>query len=305
MAAAVGRPTVTVVGLGHMGSAIAERLLEAGYPLRVFNRSPGRDEELIERGAERLSSLGAALAGGDTCITSLADDDAVEAAILGSDGILAGTTRGGTLIDMSTISVNASRQVAQAAEDAGVGYLRAPLSGNPTAVRGGTAAVIVSGPAAVAHDHEALLTAIAPTQRYVGDGDNARVLKLVLQILIGGTAELLAEGLALGEGAGIDRKTLLDVIGASVAGSRFIEYKTGPLLADDYEATFTTSMMEKDVDLVLDLSDEVGVDLPLTRELRQLLEAASEAGHGDEDFTSLLLLLQARARAAEPAKRKG
>ena len=304
MAAAV-KPVVTLVGLGNMGAAIGERLLDAGYPLRVFNRSPGRDEALVERGAERLSSLAAALADHEICLLSLADDDAVEDVTLGAEGVLAGAARGHTLIDMSTISLGASRRVAEAAEDAGVGFLRAPLSGNPTAVRSGNAAVVVSGPAAVAREHEPLLRAIAPTVRYVGDGERARVLKLVLQVLIGGTAELLAEGLVLGEAAGIERKALLEVIGASVVGSRFVEYKTGPLLADDYAATFTTAMMEKDVELVLDLSDEVGVDLPLTRELRSLLEAASDAGHGDEDFMALLLLLQARARDAEPAKGKG
>lgn len=304
MAPALGKPDAALVGLGNMGSAIAERLLEAGYRLHVFNRSPGRDDELVRRGAERLSSLPAALSVADVCLLSLPDDDAVEEVTLGGDGLLAAGA-GGTLVDMSTISVAASRRVAEAAKDAGVAYLRAPLSGNPTAVRSGNAAVIVSGPPEAVRDCEPLLAVIAPTVRYVGEGEAARVLKLVLQILIGGTAELLAEGLVLGEAAGIERKTLLEVIGASVVGSRFVDYKTGPLLADDYGATFTTSMMEKDVDLVLDLSAEVGVDLPLTRELRSLLEAASEAGHQDDDFMSLLLLHKARARDAEPARRKG
>src|SRR5205823_1918353 len=137
-----------------------------------------------------------------------------------------------------------------------------------------------------AREQEPLLEAVAPTVRYVGEGEAARVLKLVLQVLLGGTAELLAEALVLGEAAGIERKALLEVIGASVVGSQFVEYKTGPLLEDDYGATFTTAMMEKDVDLVLDLFAEVGVELPLTRELCSLLEAASEAGHADEDFIS-------------------
>ena len=294
-------PTVAVVGLGHMGRAIAARLLDAGHRLAVFNRTPGRDEELVARGASRLDAAERALVDADVCLLSLADDDAVDDV---APQVLEHAGRGKLLVDTSTISVAASRRIADAADDAGVDFLRAPLSGNPIAVRNGKAAIIVSGAADVASRTDSLLASVAPTVRYVGEGENARVMKLVLQVLIGGTAELLAEGLVLGEAAGVDRKALLEVIGASVVGSPFIEYKSGPLLDDDYAATFTTSMMEKDVDLVLDLSDEVGADLPFTRKLRSLLEAASDAGHGDEDFMSLLLLRQERAGDGELVKRK-
>lgn len=298
------RNTVTLVGLGHMGAAIAGRLLEARYPLQVFNRTAGRDDALVERGASRLDSAGAAFAESDVCITSLADDDAVEAVLLGDNGVLAHASGGSILVDTSTISVAASRAVAEAADAAGVGYLRAPLSGNPTAIRNGKAAVIVSGPEDAACRLEPLLTAIAPAFRYVGEGEDARVLKLVLQILIGGTAGILAEAVALGEAAGIERKTVLEVIGASVVGSAFVEYKSEPLLRDDYSATFTTAMMAKDADLIRALAGEVGTDVPLTDELRSLLDEACERGHADEDFMSLLLLLRERAAEADPEREK-
>jgi 3-hydroxyisobutyrate dehydrogenase-like beta-hydroxyacid dehydrogenase len=302
--AAQEKPKVALVGLGSMGSAIAERILEAHYPLSVYNRSPGRDRGLVERGASKLESLGGALADADVCLMSLADDEAIEDVALGKASVFARAERGAVLVDMSTISVTASRRVAKAADDAGVHYVRAPLSGNPVAVRTGKATVIVSGSEAIARRCEPLLSSIAPTFRYVGEGERARVLKLVLQVLIGGTAELLAEALVLGEAAGVDRRTLLEVIRASVVGSAFVDYKTEPLLRDDYSATFTTAMMEKDVDLVLDLADELEVGLPLTRELRSLLEAASESGHADQDFMSLVLLLRERAADAQPANRK-
>jgi 3-hydroxyisobutyrate dehydrogenase-like beta-hydroxyacid dehydrogenase len=299
------RPTVTLVGLGHMGAAIAERLLDAGYPLQVFNRTAGRDAGLVERGAVRLESPGAALAEADVCITSLADDDAVEAVLLGDAGVLAHAAPGSVLVDTSTISVAASRRVAEAAEAAEVAYLRAPLSGNPTAIRNGKAAVIVSGPEDAARRLEPVLSAIAPAFRHVGDGEGARVLKLVLQILIGGTAGILAEAVALGEAAGIERRTVLEVIGASVVGSAFVEYKSEPLLRDDYSATFTTAMMVKDADLIRELAREVGADVPLTDEVRSLLEEACERGHADEDFMALLLVLRERAAEADPEREKG
>jgi 3-hydroxyisobutyrate dehydrogenase len=293
-------PTVALVGLGHMGAAIAERLLDAGYSLQVFNRTAGRDAELVERGAVRLDSPGAALADADVCLTSLANDGAVGAVLLGDAGVLPHAERGSIVADTSTISVAMSRRVAEAADAAGVAYLRAPLSGNPGAVRNGRAAVIVSGPEEAARRVEPLLSAIAPAFRYVGDGEDARVLKLVLQILIGGTAGILAEAVALGEAAGIERKTVLEVIGASVVGSAFVEYKSEPLLRDDYSATFTTAMMAKDADLIRDLAGEVGTEVPLTDEVRSLLDEACTRGHADEDFMSLHLLLRERAAEAVP-----
>ncbi len=283
---------VAVVGLGNMGLPIAERILEAGFPVSVFNRSPGREVP----GATLLGAAREALAHADICVTSLADDDAVDAVILGEDGILAHARAGTLLADMTTISVDASRRIADAAHARGVDYIRAPISGNPAAIRSGKAVIFVSGTTASAARAEPVLQAITPTVRYTGEGELARVLKLVLQVLIGGTAELLAEALLLGESAGLDRATLLETIGASVIGSTFVGYKTPPLLADDYSATFTTKMMRKDIDLVLDLAGGNGVELPVTEELRSLLAASSSAGHADEDFVSLLLYLKERSR---------
>jgi 3-hydroxyisobutyrate dehydrogenase-like beta-hydroxyacid dehydrogenase len=137
-----------------------------------------------------------------------------------------------------------------------------------------------------------LFRAIGKTVLYVGEGERARVTKLILQILVGGTAELLGEALVLGEAGGIDREKLVEVLGSSVVNSPFLAYKSEPLLRDDYSATFTTAMMLKDVDLVLELAGETRVTLPFTQELRGLLEQAIEGGHGDVDFMALYLQLR-------------
>jgi 3-hydroxyisobutyrate dehydrogenase-like beta-hydroxyacid dehydrogenase len=298
------RAAVSVVGLGNMGQAIGDRVLAGGYALTVYNRTPGRDADLVAAGATRLESVGDALVAADVCLTSLPDDDAVLEVVCGEGGLLGGARPETTLLEASTISVSASARVADTASEAGVRYLRTPLSGNPGAVRGGKAAVFVSGPESVFEEHEELLRAIAPTARYVGEDERARVVKLTLQILIGGIAELLSEAVVLGETAGVEREALLDVIRSSVVGSTFVGYKADALVDDDYSATFTTDMMRKDVDLVLDLADETGVDLPLTRELRPLLEAVSEGGHADEDFIALVLELRRRAGEARLSRTK-
>jgi 3-hydroxyisobutyrate dehydrogenase-like beta-hydroxyacid dehydrogenase len=158
---------------------------------------------------------------------------------------------------------------------------------------------MVSGPEDLVEEVRPVLAAVGPTVLYVGHGEAARVVKLVLQVLIGGTAELLGEALVLGETAGVERGKLLEAIGASVVGSRFVEYKTQPLLDDDYSATFTTELMLKDVRLVLDLAFENGVDLPFTEQLSSLLAETAERGHGDADFIALFRRLQ-EARVSGP-----
>jgi 3-hydroxyisobutyrate dehydrogenase-like beta-hydroxyacid dehydrogenase len=275
-----------------MGEAIAERILEGGFPLVVSNRTRERAEPLAARGATVLDSASEALQEADVCLTSLADDAAVEAVLLGEAGVIAGARPGTTLVEMSTVSVASSDRIAAAAAAAGVEYLRAPVSGNPVAVRSGTLTIVASGPEKAFSELEPLLRAIGAKVLYVGDGEQARVVKLVLQILIGGTAELLSEALVLGEAAGVERSKLLDAIGASAAGSPFVAYKSPPLLAGDYSATFTTALMLKDVDLVLDLARERRVELPFARHLRRLLEATADGGHADDDFMALYLQLR-------------
>ncbi len=285
-----------LIGLGKMGVPIAERILAAGYALKVYNRSPGKADSLVALGATVADEPKALLAEADVCITVVADDRALEAVALGESGVLAGARRGTTLVDMSTVSPNASGRIAAAAADAGVSYLRAPVSGNPAVVRAGNLTVIVSGPSAAFADVEPLLRAIGPTMHYVGGAEEARVVKLALQVMIGGTAGLMSEALLLGEAGGVSRAKLLEVMGSSAAGSPFVRYKTAPLLEDDYSATFTTAMMIKDLDLVLELAEETGVPLPLTSRLEELLGETAEAGYADSDFMALFLALQKRSR---------
>jgi 3-hydroxyisobutyrate dehydrogenase-like beta-hydroxyacid dehydrogenase len=295
-------PAVAVVGLGRMGEPIAERILAAGFPLSVFNRTTARAEPLARRGAEVLGSPAEALERADVCVTMLADDAAVEGALLGQRGVLAGARPDTVLVDMSTVSVAASERVAGRAAAAGVEYLRAPVSGNPTAVRGGTLMIVVSGPEPVARELDPLLRAIGPKVLYVGEGERARVVKLVFQILVAGTAELLGEALVLGEAAGLERAKLLEAIGLSAVGSPFVAYKSPPLLNDDFSATFTTALMLKDVELVLELAEEHGVALPFARHLRMLLRATADDGFADSDFMALYAHLRRSARDPDGAR---
>jgi 3-hydroxyisobutyrate dehydrogenase-like beta-hydroxyacid dehydrogenase len=289
---------VGLVGLGNMGTAIAERLLTAGYPLAVYNRTAAKAEPLAARGATVAKSIAELAADRNLVITSLSDDEALESV---AAEVVAAAQPGTVLVDMSTVSPAASARVASLADAASVAYLRAPVSGNPSVVRAGNLSFIVSGPRETLERVEPVLLAIGPTIHHVGDAEQARVVKLAINLMIGGLAQLMSEALLLGEAAGVSRAALLEVMGTSSAGAPFVKYKTEPLLRDDFSATFTTALMEKDIDLVLDAADKSGVELPIARELKELLRAAIDAGYGDDDFISLFLYLRSaqRQRARE------
>jgi 3-hydroxyisobutyrate dehydrogenase-like beta-hydroxyacid dehydrogenase len=283
------RLAVGLVGLGNMGAAVAERLLGADYPLTAYNRTPGKTHGAAALGAAVADSVAELARRVDVVLTSLSDDQALADVA----GQVAASARPGTaLVDLSTVSPAVSAEVAAVAADAGLAYVRAPVSGNPSVVRAGNLTIIVSGSRdAVAHV-EPVLYAIGPTIRYVGEGEEARVVKLAVNLVLGGLAELMAEALVLAESAGVSRRDVLEVMGDSAAGAPFVKYKTEPLLRDDYSATFTTALMEKDVDLILDAAEHGGVELPVARELKALLRAAIEAGYGDDDFMALYLNLR-------------
>ncbi|HWJ44008.1 MAG TPA: NAD(P)-dependent oxidoreductase [Gaiellaceae bacterium] len=287
------RLAVGLIGLGHMGTAIAERLLEAGIPLLVYNRTRAKAEPLAARGA-RVAESSADLAGNvDVVLTSLANDEALEAV---AGEVLAAARPGTVLADMSTVSPAVSARIAGEADDASVPYLRAPVSGNPSVVRAGNLSFIVSGPRETLERLEPVIRAIGPTIHYVGDAEQARIVKLAINLMIGGLAELMSEALVLGEAAGVSREDLLKVMGDSAAGAPFVKYKTEPLLRNDFSATFTTALMEKDIDLILDAADDNAAELPLARELKTLLRAACDAGYADDDFIALFLYLQSASR---------
>lgn len=299
------RLTVGLIGLGNMGAPIADRLLGAGYSIVVYNRTPDKARAFGDRGAVVADSPQDLARQADVVLTSLPDDGALEEV---AAQVLDGARPDTILADVSTVSPAASARVAALADQASVEYLRAPVSGNPTVVRAGNLTFMVSGPRDAFERAEPVLRAIGPTIYYLGEGEEARVTKLAINLMVAGIAQLMAEALVLGESAGVDRATLLEVMGDSAVGAPLVKYKTEPLLRDDFSATFTTALMEKDIDLVLDVADEAGVELPVARAMKQLLRATVDGGYADHDFIALYLQLRKASgldAAAGPLARVG
>jgi 3-hydroxyisobutyrate dehydrogenase-like beta-hydroxyacid dehydrogenase len=275
-----------LIGLGNMGTAFAERLLDGGYDLLVYNRTAAKAEPLAARGAAVADTAEELAERVDVVLTSLPNDEALESV---AEEVVGAMRPDGVLVDLSTVSPGASARVAVLADEASVTYLRAPVSGNPTVVRSGNLSFIVSGPREALDRVEPALETIGPTVRYVGDAEQARIVKLALNLMIAGLAQLMSEALVLAEASDVSRQDLLETMGSSAVGAPFVKYKTEPLLHDDFSATFTTALMEKDIDLILDAAKQAGLELPVAQEMKSLLRATAEAGHADDDFMALYL----------------
>jgi 3-hydroxyisobutyrate dehydrogenase-like beta-hydroxyacid dehydrogenase len=284
---------VAVLGLGHMGVPIAERIEQAGHELSVWNRSPAPTDAFAQRGATRLTRPAEAWANADLIVTMLADDTAVHAVTFGDDGLLSADGElTATLIDMSTISAAQSAEIAKACEARGVTYLRAPVSGNPSVVVAGNLGIIVSGPRDGFDVAAETLSEIGPNLFYVGPGEQARIVKLALNLMVGGTTQLLAEALVLAEKHGIERATMLDVISGSAIGSPYVKYKRETLLSEDYSSTFTVNLLNKDLLLALESGSDALVPLPVTALVQQLVAHCIAAGAGELDLAVLVPMLE-------------
>jgi 3-hydroxyisobutyrate dehydrogenase-like beta-hydroxyacid dehydrogenase len=286
------RPTIAVLGMGKMGQALAGRLLDQGWPLRLWNRSARDLAHLASRGAVLHDSLSSVWDHAQVVITFLENDDALAGVCLGDGGLLQLGADGRVLIDMSTVSPTISRDVAVRAAEVGIAYLRSPVSGNPQVLAAGAITLLVSGPRSTFEQMEELLGSIGPTVLYLGEEEQARILKLAINSALGVTTEIMAELIVLGESNGIDRAILLDALGQSVIGSPFLRYKTAGLVNHDYSATFTTDLLVKDLVLALDVARESGLTLPAIELVSALAKTASANGYGAIDFAALLPSLQ-------------
>jgi len=292
MAHSEDRRTIAVLGMGKMGQALAGRLLDQGWGVIIWNRSPKDFSDLESRGALLLNSLDDLWDRASIVITFLANDDALAGVCFEDGGVLQSGASDRVLIDMSTVSPRISSEISARAEAVGVDYLRSPVSGNPAVLSAGNITMIVSGPRDTFERVEELLNTIGPTVLYVGDAEHSRTLKLAINAGLAVTAQIMAELVVFGESNGIDRSILLHALGESVMGSPFVRYKTPALVAHDYSATFTTNLLIKDLELALDVARGAELTLPVIELVNSLTRLASTNGYGEIDFASLLPSLQ-------------
>lgn len=283
------------IGLGKMGIPMSTRLVEAGYSVTVYNRTKEKTKDLAGKGAKVADSPKAAAGGQDVIISMISDDSALEAVSMGPDGAFQSAKKGAVYIDMSTVSPKSSACVAAAAGEKGIKYLRAPVSGSTVLAAAGTLTIFVSGPKDAYDRCVEMLSCMGQKTFHVGTGDEARTLKLAINMMVGLTAAMVGEALAFGEAGGMDWKQMIDIIGASVAASPLYGYKAQVLKDRNFAPAFTATQMAKDFDLALGAGQAKNVPMPITSLVRQFWGTMMATGKGDMDFFGFVTLMEEMA----------
>jgi 3-hydroxyisobutyrate dehydrogenase-like beta-hydroxyacid dehydrogenase len=288
MGTAFDRHTVGWIGAGRMGSALAARMLQAGIPLQVYNRTRSKAEPLAVLGATLVDSP-ADLADRDIVFSIVSGPEAFLEVTTGPSGLL---SRDGVaprlLVDFTTLSTQASATVRAASMDKGTALLDAPVSGSAAVVNAGKLAVVVSGERSAYDLALPYLHVLAGGVTYVGPGERARLVKICHNLLLAAISQSLAEVTVLAEKGGIARHAFLDFINHSVLGSMFTRYKTPAFVQLDFTPTFTSLLLRKDLDLGLDAARALEVPLPVTAEVRKIVQSVIDNGGGEHDFAVLL-----------------
>ncbi len=319
------RHRIHVLGLGKMGLPMATLLVKAGHDCTVSDPSAERVRlahlrELRVVGAaptqvlvSTLSSasssaqtsasspdlsstpppdLTLALSSADIVVSSLPDDAALLAV---ARQLCSVTSRGAIWIDTSTVSAEASARAAAQCEGVGLRYLRATVSGNNYMMEAAQVTVMASGPRALFDDMSPILRCFGPTLFYLGEAEQARLMKLVINLMIVQTSSMLAEALTLGEKGGLDWQNMWAVIAASAVGSPIVKAKSVQLSQRDFSPTFTVPQMIKDVELMLGEAERLQVPLPQTSLTHQALLACLALGFGEDDYASIIRISEAAA----------
>jgi 3-hydroxyisobutyrate dehydrogenase-like beta-hydroxyacid dehydrogenase len=271
------------LGTGRMGAALAGRLIDAGERVTVWNRTAVKTEPLVARGARavgRLTDLGSC---DIVFVTVSGPRDLVEVVA----GLLGGESKPAVIVDCSTVSAAASARVRAEADAAGVGFLAAPVSGNPHVVAEGGACIVASGPAGVFQRVRPYLDAMAKVAVHAGGAEQSRLVKLCHNLYLGMMVQALVEVTSLAEKGGTDRAAFLEFLNGTVLASDWVRKRTGDLVARDWTPTFTTELLRKDFDLGLEAARSLEVPMPVAATVHQLIQSAIGIGLREEDFLSL------------------
>ena len=284
------------IGMGRMGFPMAERLVKAGYSLKVWNRTRSKAEPLEKAGAILVDSP-ADLSGVDVLATMVSTGRDVEELYFGEVGVLSGGGVPKIFLDFSSIGVDQSAEIRSRLLEVGAQLVCCPVSGNGKCVKAGKLSAVASGPEDIFKQVEEIISTIAVMGvSYVGEGELARFCKIAHNVMLGVVTQNLAEITILAQKAGVPRQAFLDFMNNSVMGSVFTRYKTNAFINLDWTTTFTPALLRKDLDLGLAAGRELNVPMPVTATTREALQAHfgaaslknDPAAYLEEDFAAIL-----------------
>ncbi len=281
------KPTIGFIGMGHMGSHMAQRLLDFGYQLTVYDRTYEKAKALGGQGAHVVHTPRELAADCQIVIVCVTDDRAQEEVVFGPEGALAGVHSDFVVIDLSTVSPAASRRLYQAAKEKNVPMIDAAVSGSVPQVDQGDLVIFVGGDQRTFELCKPILDVLGQKSFYTGTSGMGTTMKLVVNTLLGLGMQALAEAIALGEKAGVEKGLLLDILGQTAVLTPGQKSKLDNVRHEQYPTTFALSLMHKDFSLVLSEAYALSVPMPATAAAQQMYTAATAKGMG-EDFSTMI-----------------
>ena len=285
-------PSIGFIGLGIMGKPMARNLLKAGYSLTVHSRSPGPVDELVGEGAAKGASSSDVAQRSDMVVTMLPDSPDSELVILGENGILQGAQEGSVIIDMSSIAPLVSQRIAAEAAKKKVEFLDAPVSGGEPRAVEGTLAIMVGGKAEVFERCSPVLQAMGSSVVRVGEAGAGNTVKLANQIIVAANIEAIGEAFVLAQKAGIDPELVFEAVRGGLAGSNAMEAKAPMIMTGNFNPGFRIRLHQKDLHNALLTGKDLGVPLPVTGLVQQMLGALINSGRGECDHSAIVNFIE-------------
>lgn len=279
------------VGLGVMGSRMAKRFMEQGHTVTGHNRTKAKADWLIEAGMQWADTPREVAEKADIIFSMVTNTKAVQAITQGDEGIIAGLSEGKIYVDMSTMSPSYSRELAEQVKATGAGMLDCPVSGSVITLEQGKLTAMVGGEKETFDRAYPVLQDIGPKVTHVGGNGLAVAMKIATNLSLAVQMLAFSEGVLLAEKAGIDREVAVEVLTHSVIASPMVKYRGVFVLGHPDEAWFNCDMMQKDMNLALELGQQLHVPLPTTAVTNEYLSAAKGMGLGHYDFAILFDVL--------------
>ncbi len=288
----MARRRIGLIGLGSMGRGMGKNLIGHGFPLTVYDANPAAVEPLVGLGASGAETPRAVAERSDVVVTVLPNGPDVEAVAFGDEGIYA-TAKPGTLhIDCSTIRPDVARQLAAAGAERGIRVVDAPVSGGEAAAKEGTLSIMVGGEAADVEAARPILEAVGSTIVHVGPAGSGQIVKAANQLIVAGTIQLVAEALVFLEAHGVDTAAAFEVLAGGLAGNRILDRKGASMRDREFTPGFRVELHHKDLGIALRTAREVGVPLPVTALVDQMLQELRVKGRGELDHSAVISVIE-------------
>ena len=286
------RTPLGFIGLGIMGRGMAANLLRAGFPLTVWNRTRSRMDELVAAGARAADSPADVARHSVIIISCVSDTPDVRAVILGAEGALHGARPGALIIDMSTISPQATREIAAQLAESEIHMLDAPISGGSEGALNGTLSIMVGGEAKQVERARPALEAMGQTITHVGPIGAGQTVKIVNQILVVGNMLAASEAMLMARAGGLNLRKALQAVEAGAAGSWMLSNRAPQIFARDFRPGFTIDLQQKDLRLAIEAADQLGIPLLATSLIYQLYRTLQQQGLGGDGNHALVKALE-------------